>query len=49
MWLSAITLIGLGLNTMLGWWWADPIAAACMPIFLVQEGRKAWRGEDCCC
>ena len=49
MWLSAITLIGLGLNTMLGWWWADPIAASCMPIFLVQEGRKAWRGEDCCC
>ena len=24
--LSAILLLGLGLNAALGWWWADPIA-----------------------
>lgn len=23
-WLSATTLVGLGLNAVLGWWWADP-------------------------
>src|SRR5207247_3892155 len=26
-WLSATTLLGLGLNAALGWWWADPVAA----------------------
>ena len=48
MWLSAITLAGIGLNALFGWWWADPAAALCMPVFLVQEARKAWRGESCC-
>src|SRR5687767_3048033 len=27
MYLSAILLAGLGLNALLGWWWADPVAA----------------------
>ena len=48
MWLSTITLAGIGLNALLGWWWADPVAAVCMPVFLLQEARKAWRGESCC-
>jgi divalent metal cation (Fe/Co/Zn/Cd) transporter len=48
MWLSAITLAGIGLNALFGWWWADPVAALCMPVFLVQEARKAWQGENCC-
>ena len=48
MWLSAITLAGIGLNAAFGWWWSDPVAALCMPAFLIQEGRKAWRGEQCC-
>lgn len=47
-WLSLITLGGVGLNTALGWWWADPVAALGMTWFLVREGREAWRGEDCC-
>jgi len=47
-WLSLITLGGVGLNTLLGWWWADPVAAIGMTWFLIQEGRGAWRGEDCC-
>lgn len=47
-WLSAVTLVGIGLNAVLGWWWADPVAALAMTVFLVQEGREAWRGEDCC-
>lgn len=46
--LSAILLIGLGLNAVFGWWWADPVAGlAMLPIILV-EGRKSWRGEVCC-
>lgn len=48
-WLSVITLVGIGLNAALGWWWADPVAALGMTFFLVREGREAWRGEDCGC
>lgn len=47
-WLSVITLCGIGLNAVLGWWWADPVAALGMTAFLVKEGREAWKGEDCC-
>jgi len=28
--------------------WADPVAAMCMPLFLIQKGRQAWCGEDSC-
>ena len=44
-WLSATTLLGLGLNAMLGWWWADPLAALAMLPLIVREGIEAWRGE----
>lgn len=47
-WLSIVTLGGIGLNAVLGWWWADPVAALGMTVFLVREGREAWHGEDCC-
>ena len=47
-WLSVITLAGVGLNAGLGWWWADPVAALGMTLFIVREGREAWRGEECC-
>jgi divalent metal cation (Fe/Co/Zn/Cd) transporter len=48
-WLSVITLTGIGLNAALGWWWADPMAALGMTVFLGREGMEAWRGEDCGC
>ena len=44
-WLSATTLVGLGLNALLGWWWADPLAALAMLPLIVREGVEAWRGE----
>src|SRR5437870_7651927 len=44
-WLSATTLLGLALNAMLGWWWADPVAALGMLPLIVHEGIEAWRGE----
>jgi divalent metal cation (Fe/Co/Zn/Cd) transporter len=47
-WLSLITLTGIGLNAVFGWWWADPLAALGMTAFLFQEGREAWRGDKCC-
>lgn len=42
-WLSATTLVGLGLNAVLGWWWADPVAALAMLPLIVREGIEAWR------
>ena len=44
-WLSATTLLGLGLNAVLGWWWADPVAALAMLPLIVREGIEAWRAE----
>jgi divalent metal cation (Fe/Co/Zn/Cd) transporter len=48
LWLSVFALVGVGLNMQFGWWWADPVAALCMPPILIREARQAWRGEDCC-
>jgi divalent metal cation (Fe/Co/Zn/Cd) transporter len=47
--LSAVLLAGLLLNTTLGWWWADPVAGLVIAAVAAQEGREAWRGEDCGC
>jgi divalent metal cation (Fe/Co/Zn/Cd) transporter len=46
--LSAALLIGLGLNWLLGWSWADPIAALVIAGIAVKEGVQAWRGDVCC-
>ena len=36
--LAVILLVGLGLNALFGWWWADPVAALCMvPIVLPES------------
>jgi len=45
--LSAILLVGLGLNALFGWWWADPVAALAMVPMIVKEGLEALRGEAC--
>jgi divalent metal cation (Fe/Co/Zn/Cd) transporter len=46
--LSAGLLVGLGLNALLGWWWADPVTALAIAGVALKEGRDAWRGESCC-
>ncbi|MGU3291205.1 cation transporter [Williamsia sp. M5A3_1d] len=46
--LSAVVLVGLVLNSTLGWAWADPVAALVIAAIAVREGRNAWRGETCC-
>ena len=44
--LSVTTLAGLALNAAFGLWWADPVAALVIVVFLVREAREAWEGED---
>ncbi|NJC22607.1 Co/Zn/Cd efflux system component [Arthrobacter pigmenti] len=41
--LSGVLLVGLLLNSLLGWSWADPIAALVIAGWAIKEGREAWR------
>ena len=45
--LSAALLVGLLLNSLLGWAWADSLAALVIAAFAVREGLEAWRGDAC--
>jgi len=45
--LSAAVLIGLVLNSLFGWWWADPVAGLVIAGFAIREGFEAWRGDAC--
>jgi divalent metal cation (Fe/Co/Zn/Cd) transporter len=49
--LSIALLAGLGVNALLGWWWADPIAGLLIAGVAAREGRAAWRGDPAtgCC
>ncbi|BBX53066.1 cation transporter [Mycolicibacterium poriferae] len=46
--LSAVLLAGLVLHSVLGWTWADPVAALGIAALAVREGLEAWRGDPCC-
>ncbi|WP_371812741.1 cation transporter [Saccharopolyspora sp. ASAGF58] len=46
--LSGVLLVGLLLNGLFGWYWADPAVALVIAAVAVKEGREAWRGEHCC-
>lgn len=46
--LAAALLVGLTANAVLGWWWADPIAALVIAAVAVREGHEAWQGRACC-
>jgi divalent metal cation (Fe/Co/Zn/Cd) transporter len=46
--LSAVLLAGLLANLLLGWSWADPIAALAIAAVATKEGRDAWHGDTCC-
>ncbi|GAA2174894.1 cation transporter [Agrococcus versicolor] len=43
--LSGTVLIGLLLNTLFGWAWADSIAALVVAVLAIREGIEAWRGD----
>jgi divalent metal cation (Fe/Co/Zn/Cd) transporter len=46
--LSGILLGGLTLNALLGWWWADPVAALVMVPIIAKEGLDGVRGRSAC-
>lgn len=46
--LSAALLVGLTLNALFGWSFADPVAALAIAVIAVREGLNAWRGDPCC-
>lgn len=46
--LSAALLVGLLLNSLLGWAWSDSVAALVIATFAVREGLEAWKGDACC-
>jgi len=43
--LSGTVLIGLLLNTLFGWMWADSVAALVVAGLAIREGIEAWRGD----
>lgn len=47
-WLSLAALVGVGLNGLFGWWWADPAAALVIAVLIAREGHEAWIGKTCC-
>jgi len=50
--LSAVLIVGVGLNTVFGWWWADPVAALVIGALALEAGRRVWQSEtlaDTCC
>ncbi len=48
--LSAVVLLGLAANALLGWWWMDPVAGLVVAALAIREGRTAWTsGELCQC
>jgi cation diffusion facilitator family transporter len=44
--LSVALLFGLGLNALLGWWWADPVTGLFIALFLIKEGIEQWRESN---
>jgi len=44
--LSVSLLVGLGLNYLFGFWWADPLVGLLVVFFLVREGAEMLTGEE---
>jgi divalent metal cation (Fe/Co/Zn/Cd) transporter len=45
---AAAVLVGLAVHAVTGASWVDPVIALVVAAWSVQEGRRAWTGEDCC-
>ncbi|MDH6575968.1 divalent metal cation (Fe/Co/Zn/Cd) transporter [Kitasatospora sp. MAP5-34] len=43
--LAAAVLVGLVLNSTLGWWWADPLAGYVLVYYAVREVKEIFFGE----
>jgi cation diffusion facilitator family transporter len=46
--LSAVVLLGLAANALVGWWWMDPIAGLVVAARAVREGHTAWTSGELC-
>ena len=44
--LATATLIGLTLNAVVGWWWADPSAALIVAVAAANEARENWEAAS---
>jgi divalent metal cation (Fe/Co/Zn/Cd) transporter len=44
--LAAGVLVALGLQTIAGWWWTDPLAAGVVAIVAFNEAREGWQSAD---
>lgn len=46
--LSGVVVVGLLIQLLMpGWWWIDGATSLAIVIFLVKEGREAWKGACC--
>jgi divalent metal cation (Fe/Co/Zn/Cd) transporter len=43
--LAAAVLLGLILNSLFDWWWADLLAGLVIDYYGLREGRPAWHGD----
>jgi divalent metal cation (Fe/Co/Zn/Cd) transporter len=46
--LAAAVLVGLAVNSLFGAWWLDPLIGLAIAAVAIEEGRVAWKGEECC-
>ncbi len=46
--LSGVVFLGLLVNSLWGWAWADPAAVLVIAGLAVKEGLEAFRGDGCC-
>jgi len=44
----SVLLVGLLLNAVRGWWWADPVAALTMIPIIAMEGIDGVKARACC-
>ena len=43
--LAGAVLVGVVLNALFGWWWADPLAGLVIVYYGAREGWEAWHHE----
>ena len=47
--LALVALLGVGINSVWHFPWADPVAALLIVPLILWEGREAMRGKACGC
>jgi divalent metal cation (Fe/Co/Zn/Cd) transporter len=47
--LAGAVLISLAANTLLNWWWFDPVVGLAVAAMAIREGIESWHGNGCQC